>query len=379
MNGGYAVKLGLPAKHGRAALEAALASVALSEGLGLELLELSQSQADKLVDAPEPRLIFGVLLTRREAILVPRDKYDTIGSQALAAALASWFEGPVAWVLHTDDSLVSMEGWNGGDALEPDTGMLSFGDSPIEWYVEFVLPAFEPVKGAWARRLLDALAAARSGAHEEVELNFTQVAGRARGGLLSEAIDDLLLTGTVAGKPFSVRAQRKGPAGTVDEVLDRAGQALDRFEFPEHVRAREFPATPAQLRDLRAQLPRDVTLESVVRVGPRRFQFLRAEWRARGALDGAPFEVGFIEQLEPGLAAPFLEALAGLRAERERDAQRALTERYLAAMHEGDFERAAQDYARLHFGDSADVPDGLERARKKIDELAVLYRLTPRR
>ncbi|MDP1916196.1 MAG: hypothetical protein Q8L14_08115 [Myxococcales bacterium] len=298
MNGGYAIKVKLPATNGRAALEAGLASIALSEGLELELLTLEPDAASAREDSEEPRLVFGVHQAGREAVLVPRDKSDSVSSEALASALAAWFTGPVAYVLDTDDGATRLSAWNGGASLTPRTGWLSFGDSVIEWYVEFVAPPFTALDGNRARVFLSQLEAARPASVREVDAHFTAVSARHAIGPLSDALDDLAVTMTVAGSPLTIRARRGSPAETRTAVMERTLRALDSFEFPETMQELEVAADAVLMRAVRRQLPRDAHLDSFVRKGPPSFSMSRATWLARGVLDGEPFETAVNERLD---------------------------------------------------------------------------------
>ncbi|MBL8918333.1 MAG: hypothetical protein JNJ54_05695 [Myxococcaceae bacterium] len=380
MNGGYALKLQLPPAHGLASLEAALASVALSEGLVLDRLELQQSEADQLAGAPVPRLVFGVLTSGREAVLVPRDKFDATSTNALAGALAAWFEGPVAWVLDTDEGAVTLETWNGAEALGPGTGMLGFGDSPVEWYVEFVPPVFTALEGPARARLLRELEAARTEPMREVGVRFVAAGERA---VNPAFFDDLSVTMSVGGRKVTLLVRREPGAPVGGPVTQAALKALDDFDFSSKVSAREVRADARTLDAVRRNLPKGALLDRLVRKGPPGFLVSRAVWQARGRLDDEPFEVS-LEGPPAGmpasahLGAELAEALAERREERQEARKGELEERYLVALHEGHFDQAARAYAQLYFPDAGDDGAVLARARAKIDELAELYGVKPR-
>lgn len=383
MNGGYAIKVTLPPTNARAALEEGLASIALAEGLELELLSLDDSALSALMDGKAPRLVFGVRQVGREAIIVPRDKFDADTSLALASALAEWFTGPIAQVVDTDDGAERLAAWNGGASLKPDTGWLSFGDSDVEWYVEFVAPAFRPTDGANASALLARLEAARPAALREVDAHFTGVSTRLAIGALSSALDDLAVTVTMADSPLTVLARRGSPAATTAAVMERTLRALDSFEFPQAVQELEVAADAALMRAVRRELPADARLDTFVRKGPPSFSMSRATWIARGVLDGEGFETTVDEPFDDEavaahLAEELVEALEAVRAERKAEADGNLEGRYLTALHEGDFEAAATAYAELYFP-GRDHDEGVRaNAREKIEELAVLYKVTRR-
>lgn len=383
MNGGYAIKVTLPPTDGRAALEEGLASIALAEGLELELLSLDDSALSALMDGKEPQLVFGVRQVGREAIIVPRDKFDADTSLALASALADWFSGPIAQVLDTDDGAERLAAWNGGASLKPDTGWLSFGGSDVEWYVEFVAPPFTRLDGARARALLSKLEAARPASLREVDAHFTAVSTRRAIGALSVALDDLAVTVTLAGAQLTIVARSGSPAATTAAVMERTLRALDSFEFPQNVQELEVAADATLMRAVRRELPADARLDTFVRKGPPSFSLSRATWIARGVLDGEPFETTVDEPFDgeavaAHLAEELVEALEAVRAERKAEADGNLEGRYLTALHEGDFEAAATAYAELYFPQRARDATVLANAREKIEELAVLYRVQRR-